>query len=566
VHGAVEHGFEVLRRRYLVALEAALRNPATVFIVFGLLVAGTVVVVRFVGQDFFPQVDAGQIRLHVNAPIGTRLEETGALFSRVEDEARRVIRPDDLDVIIDNIGIPPSTNLAYSDNVTITSADGEILISLKPEHTVRTAEYVRMLREILPQKFPDCGFYFQPGDMMNQILNFGLPAPIDVKVMGEDKANYQLAQDIATRMRTIPGAVDVHVHQLMNQPALRMNVDRVRAAELGFTQREVAENFLIALSSSVVITPNYWNDPKSGRNYQVVVVQPHHMLDSVDTLLAIPLPGRGVGATQTLGNVATLERITVPAIVNHVDVRTAFDVYANLQGRDLGAVGTDVRKVVADLTPKAPKGTTIEIFGQSESMNEAFTRMLFGLLAATLLVYLMMVINFQSWLDPFVIIMALPGAFCGIVWMLFLTGTTFSVPSLMGTIMSVGVATANSILLVSFAKEQLATGQDAISAALEAGSTRLRPVLMTALAMIVGMLPMASGLGEGGEQNAPLGRAVIGGLAVATVATLFFVPVVFSLVRRKGAGMRSFEKDWADADSAQREAARRAPDQWKPQP
>jgi multidrug efflux pump subunit AcrB len=360
--------------------------------------------------------------------------------------------------------------------------------------------------------------------------------------------------------------VDVHVHQLMNQPALRVDVDRVRAAELGFTQREVAENFLIALSSSVVITPNYWTDPKSGRNYQVVVVQPHHMLDSIDTVLAIPLPGRGIGTAQTLGNVATLERSTVPAIVNHVDVRTAFDVYANLQGRDLGAVGADVRKVVEESRSKAPKGTTIEVFGQSESMNEAFTRMLFGLVAATLLVYFMMVINFQSWLDPFVIITALPGAFCGIVWMLFLTGTTFSVPSLMGTIMSVGVATANSILVVSFAKEQLAAGQDAISAALEAGSTRLRPVLMTALAMIVGMLPMASGLGEGGEQNAPLGRAVIGGLIVATVATLFFVPVVFSLLRRKGAPKRVFESDWIDGVPAQSVSAGGGPDSWKPQP
>ncbi|PWT71263.1 MAG: RND transporter [Proteobacteria bacterium] len=550
VHGAVERGFEALRERYLAALGSALRSPGTVFVMFGLLLAGTVMIIRFVGQDFFPQVDAGQIRMHVNAPIGTRIEETGAVFSRVEDEIRRIIKPRDLDVIIDNIGIPPSTNLAYSDNVTITSSDGEMLISLKPDHKVRTAEYVRMLREQLPQKFPDCSFYFQPGDMMNQILNFGLPAPIDVKVIGEDKANYGLAHDIAERIRHVPGAVDAHVHQLMNQPALRVNVDRVRAAELGFTQREVAENFLISLSSSVVITPNYWNDPKSGRNYQVVVVQPHHMLDSVDTVLAIPLPGRGTGSAQTLGNVATLQRSTVPAIVNHVDVRTAFDVYANVQGRDLGAVGNDVRRVIEEFKPKAPKGTSIEIFGQSESMNDAFTRMLFGLVAATLLVYLMMVINFQSWLDPFVIIMALPGAFCGIVWMLFLTGTTFSVPSLMGTIMSVGVATANSILLVSFAKEQLAAGSDAISAALEAGSTRLRPVLMTALAMIVGMLPMASGLGEGGEQNAPLGRAVIGGLIVATIATLFFVPVVFSLLRRKGAPQRVFERDWAESNPA----------------
>jgi multidrug efflux pump subunit AcrB len=407
---------------------------------------------------------------------------------------------------------------------------------------------------VLPQKFPDCTFYFLPGDMMNQILNFGLPAPIDIKVIGEDKRNYQLAQQIAAKVQGVRGAVDVHVHQVMTAPALRVNVDRTRASELGITQREIAENYLISSSSSVVITPNYWNDPKSGRNYLAVVVQPHHLLDSVDSLLNIPLPGRTPGASNTLGNVASVERIQLPAVINRVNVRQSFDVYANVQGRDLAGVASNIRVAVAQFTD-LPKGTKIEIAGQSESMDEAFTRMLVGLLAASLLVYFMMVINFQSWSDPFIIITALPAAFAGIVWMLFGTGITFSVPSLMGAIMTVGVATANSILMVSFANEQLREGRSAVEAALEAGATGLRPVMMTALAMIVGMLPMAIGSGEGGEQNAPLGRAVIGGLLLATLATLFFVPMVFTLMKRHGYRARQFELDWAEGGPARPEAA-----------
>jgi len=554
LHARVERSFEALRRRYLDALQWALRARRTVFALFGVLLAGSAAAALFIGWEFFPVVDAGQIRLHVNAPIGTRLEDTGTIFSQVEDEIRRVIAPQDLDVIIDNVGIPPSTNLAYSDNVTISSADGEILVSLKHGHKTSTGEYVRRLRQVLPERFPDCAFYFQPGDMMNQILNFGLPAPIDVKIIGGDYKNHRLAQEIAERIKRIPGAVDVHVHQIMNQPALRLEVDRTRAAQSGFTQREIAENFLISSSSSVVVTPNYWNDPVSGRPYQVVVVQPHETaLNSVDSVLNIPLPSKGASAPQTLGNVATVKHVELPAIINHVNTELTFDVYANVQGRDLGAVAADVRKVVDEFTPKAKEqknNTRIEISGQAESMYQAFTRMGLGLIAAVLLVYFIMVINFQSWTDPFIIITALPGAFCGIVWMLFLTGTSFSVPSLMGAIMSVGVATANSILMVSFANEQLRAGSSAIEAALEAGSTRLRPVLMTAFAMMIGMAPMASGLGEGGEQNAPLGRAVIGGLMIATVATLFFVPVVFSLLRRRGRTEVSWLEEKADRPAA----------------
>lgn len=554
LHRRFEAGFERMRQRYLRALGWTLRQPRTVFVAFLVLVGSSGVAAWFVGWDFFPVVDAGQIRMHVNAPIGTRIEETGILFSRVQEEIRRVVAKEDLDVIIDNIGIPPSTNLAYSDNVTLSSSDGELLISLKPGHRTSTAEYVRRLRQVLPERFPTASFYFQPADMMNQILNFGLPAPIDVKVIGGDYKNYNLAQELAARIQRVPGAVDVHVHQIMDQPALRLEVDRTRAAELGLNQREIAQNFLISSSSSVVVTPNYWNDPNTGRPYGVVVVQPHHLaLDSIESILNIPLPGNVNGLTQTLGNVATVKYAKTPAIINHVNTELAFDVYANVQGRDLGGVASDVRKVIDEMLPKAEaqkNNTRIELTGQAESMYDAFTRMGIGLLAAVLLVYFIMVINFQSWTDPFIIITALPAAFCGIVWMLFLTGTNFSVPSLMGAIMSVGVATANSILMVSFANEQLHHGRSSIDAALEAGATRLRPVLMTALAMIAGMIPMASGLGEGGEQNAPLGRAVIGGLLLATAATLFFVPLVFSLVRRGGAPRRRFAEDWRPDDPA----------------
>ncbi|MEO8004187.1 MAG: efflux RND transporter permease subunit [Betaproteobacteria bacterium] len=547
MHTVVERNYERLRAGYVGALRWALVSRVTVFSLFMVLVVGSGAALWFIGWEFFPVVDAGQIRLHVNAPVGTRIEDTGVIFSRVQDEIRRTIDQKDLDVIIDNIGIPPSTNLAYSDNVTLSSGDGEILVSLKTDHEVPTKEYIRRLRQVLPEKFPDCSFYFQPGDMMNQILNFGLPAPIDVKIIGGDYKNFHLAKEIEAKMKRIPGAVDVHVHQIMNQPALRVEVDRTRASQLGVTQREIAENFLIASSSSVVVTPNYWNDPKTGRPYQVVVVQPHETaLNSIDSVLNIPLPGKGQSPTQTLGNVATIKRVDLPAIINHINTELSFDVYANVQGRDLGAVAADVRRVVDEFIPKAREqknNTRIEIAGQAESMYDAFTRMGIGLIAAVLLVYFIMVINFQSWTDPFIIITALPGAFCGIIWMLFLTGTNFSVPSLMGAIMSVGVATANSILMVSFANEMLREGRNPIDAAIEAGSTRLRPVLMTAAAMVIGMAPMASGLGEGGEQNAPLGRAVIGGLILATVATLFFVPVVFSILRRKGVPKPRFAED-----------------------
>src|SRR3989441_5794250 len=393
---------------------------------------------------------------------------------------------------------------------------------------------MKTLRETLPRDFPGVTFFFQPADIVSQILNFGLPAPIDVQVTGFNRqATREVALDGADRMARIPGAVDVHLHQVVNVPSLQVNVDRTRAAELGLTQRDVANTVLVSLSSSAVVTPNYWSDPRSGISYLVAVQTPQSRVDSVNTLMNTSVTPSGAGKQQLLSNLATLERHEVPAVVSHSNVQPVFDIYANVQDRDLGSVATAVQKIAAELRPKLPPGHTIAVRGQVESMNSAFFRLGLGLIFAVVLVYLLMVVNFQSWLDPFIIITALPAGFFGIVWMLFVTHTTFSVPALMGAIMSVGVATANSILMVTFANDQMLEGRDSRSAVLAAGATRLRPVLVTRLASIIGMLPMSLGLGEGGEQNAPLGRAVIGGLAVATVATLFLVPIVYSVLRRR---------------------------------
>jgi multidrug efflux pump subunit AcrB len=393
---------------------------------------------------------------------------------------------------------------------------------------------MKTLRETLPREFPGVTFFFQPADIVSQILNFGLPAPIDVQVTGfNQQATHEIALEVAARMSRIPGAADVHLHQVVNTPSLLVNVDRSRAAELGLTQRDVASTILVTLSSSAVVSPNYWSDPRSGINYLVAVQTPQSRVDSVNTLMNTSLTPGTAGPPQLLSNLATLERREVPAVISHSNVQPVFDIYANVQDRDLGSVANAVQQIAAELRPKLPPGHTIAVRGQVESMNSAFLRLGLGLIFAVVLVYLLMVVNFQSWLDPFIIITALPAGFCGIVWLLFVTHTTFSVPALMGAIMSVGVATANSILVVTFANDQMLEGHDSRSAALAAGATRLRPVLMTALAMIIGMLPMSLGLGEGGEQNAPLGRAVIGGLSVATFATLFLVPLVYSVLRRR---------------------------------
>jgi multidrug efflux pump subunit AcrB len=418
--------------------------------------------------------------------------------------------------------------------VTLGPADGEILVALNPEHHQPTGYWMKRLRETLPREFPGVTFFFQPADMVSQILNFGLPAPIDVQIVGYDQTvTHDVALEFAERLARVPGAVDVHLHQVVNTPSLLVNVDRSRAAELGLTQRDVANNVLVSLSSSAVVTPNYWSDPRTGITYPVVVQTPQNRVDSVNTLMNTSVTQATPGRQQLLSNLATLERRETPAVISHSNVQPVFDVYASVQDRDLGSVAAAVDRIAAELRPKLPPGHTISLRGQVESMRSAFLRLGLGLIFAILLVYLLMVVNFQSWLDPFIIISALPIGFCGIVWMLFVTHTTFSVPALMGAIMSVGVATANSILVVTFANDQMREGHDARAAALAAGATRLRPVLMTALAMIIGMLPMSLGLGEGGEQNAPLGRAVIGGLAVATFATLFLVPVVYSLLRRR---------------------------------
>jgi multidrug efflux pump subunit AcrB len=550
LHEAFQRRFERLRAAYVRTLETALARRGRVVAVFALLVLSGLVLLPFVGRDFFPTVDTGQFRLHVRAPAGTRIEETEQVFADVEAAIRRMIPKEEIQLVIDNIGQPQPINLGFTDSVTIGPADGEILVSLNPQRHQPTERWMKLLRERLPREFPGVTFFFQPADIVSQILNFGLPAPIDVQVTGfNQRATHDVAVELAARLARIPGAVDVHLDQVVNSPNLQVNVDRTRAAELGLTQRDVANSLLVSLSSSAVVSPNYWSDPRSGINYVVAVQTPQNRVDSVNTLLNTALTTGRPGPPQLLGNLATLQRRDVPAVISHSNVQPVFDVYANVQDRDLGGVAADVQKVVAELRPTLPPGHTIAVRGQVESMTSAFLRLGLGLIFAVLLVYLLMVVNFQSWLDPFIIITALPAGFCGIVWMLFVSHTTFSVPALMGAIMSVGVATANSILMVTFANDQMLEGHDARSAALAAGATRLRPVMMTALAMIIGMLPMSLGLGEGGEQNAPLGRAVIGGLAVATFATLFLVPVVYSLLRRRPP-REDFLDDPAPADGA----------------
>jgi multidrug efflux pump subunit AcrB len=533
---AFERWFEKRRAAYRRLLEAALAHRVLVAGAFFLLCVVCLALTPFLGQDFFPQVDAGQIRLHVRAPAGTRIEETERYFAQVERAVRRVIPKDELTDVVDDIGLPYSgLNIAMSDTATIGPFDGEILLSLREGHHAPTFGYVKELRRSLNREFPELSFFFQPADIVGQILNFGLPAPIDVQVVGplaNAKANYALAREIERRLTRIPGAVDVHTHQVVDVPELTFQVDRTRARQLGLTQKDVADSLLISLASSTQIAPNYWIDPKNSVDYPVSVMTPQYRVDSTSELLRTPIHATGRTVPQLLTNVGALERDTTASVVNHWNVQPLYDVYANVQDRDLGAVATDVDSVLAQMGKKLPKGSFFETRGQVATMRSSFRGLAIGLVFAIVLVYFVMVVNFQSWLDPFIILMALPGALGGIVLMLFVTQTTLNVPSMMGAIMSIGVATANSILLVNFANDLRETGEDAVTAALEAGFTRLRPVAMTALAMIVGMLPMALGFGEGGEQNAPLGRAVIGGLLMATVATLFFVPVVYSVLRR----------------------------------
>ena len=530
-HQRFENAFERLRDSYRNALQACMRHGRAFAAAFLALCVASLGFVFVLGQDLFPQVDAGLMRLHVRARTGLRIEETARLTDEIENDIRTMIPVGELDNMLDNIGLPYSgINLSYSNAGTIGTQDAEILVSLKEGHRP-TSEYVKLLREELPRRFPATQFFFQPADIVTQILNFGVPAPIDVQIAGSDQlGNYNVARQLANRIRAIPGAVDVHVQQAYDGPALRLDVDRTFAQSVGLSQRDVAGNLLVSLSSSFQTAPTFWLNPKSGISYNVAVQTPQYRVDSVKALLDTPIRTPNSPDPQILGNLASFRHGSQPAVISHYNVQPLVDVFASVQGRDLGGVARDVRRVIQPLQKQLPRGSHLTITGQVSTMSQSFIGLGAGVAMAIVLAYLLIVVNFQSWLDPFVIITALPGALAGITWALLLTHTTLNVPSLTGAIMCVGVATANSILMVSFARERMDEGMPAREAAVAAGHTRMRPVLMTALAMIIGMAPMAMGLGEGGEQNAPLGRAVIGGLLFATVATLFLVPTVFGLV------------------------------------
>ena len=532
---AFERGFSRFRDRYGSFLALALERRRLVIAGFSAFVVVSLALFALVGRDFFPSVDAGLIKLHVRGVPGTRIEETEKQFSRIQQTIRRVIPPHELGTMLDNIGVPNSgINLSLSEGALISSADGQIMIALNPDHSP-TNDYVRALRKTLPQEFPESTFFFLPPDISTQVLNFGLPSPIDLQIAsppGKEEEAYRLARKLERRLSGIPGVVDVRLAQVPRVPALKVDVDRTMASQFGLSERDVANDLLVSLSSSGQVAPSYWIDPTRGVQYLVAVQTPQYRVDSIDALKATPLSLGADRPPQFLANVAEVSRTFTPVNITHYNVARTFDVQANVDGTDLASVGSEINRVFDEVKSSLPRGMTLTKRGQLESMESSFRALGLGLIFAVVLVYLLMVVNFQSWLDPFVILMALPGALSGIAWMLFVSHTTFSVPAQMGTIMCVGVATANSILIVTFANDQRRHGLDARTAALAAGMTRLRPVLMTALAMIIGMLPMSLGLGEGGEQNAPLGRAVIGGLLCATLTTLFFVPVMYAVLRK----------------------------------
>ncbi|MGA2021008.1 MAG: efflux RND transporter permease subunit [Candidatus Sulfotelmatobacter sp.] len=541
-----ERKFEDFRQGYEALLETTLEHRGIFvagFLAFCLLSLG---LFFFLGEDFFPQVDAGLLRLHVRARPGLRVEETARLCDQIEAVLRQEIPKGQLQTTLDNIGLPNSgINQSYSSNGTIGTSDAEILIALDPEHHPPTADLTRHLRELLPRRFPGVEFFFQPADIVTQILNFGLPAPIDVQIIGTDmQTSYGIAQQIANQMRHIPGTADVHVQQLLSLPTLHMDIERTRVTQVGLTARDVAQSALVSLSGSFQTSPNFWLNPKNEVTYQVAVQSPQYRMTNMQDLLNIPVISQQ--GPQLMGNLVQLSPVVRAATVNHWNVAPVIDVYASTQDRDLGAVAADTDRILKTFNGHLPRGTNIVVRGQVATMRSSFFGLGVGLVGAILLVYLLIVINFQSWLDPFIIIAALPGALAGICWFLLLTRTTLSVPSLTGAVMCMGVATANSILMVSFAREQLDEGIPAMQAAVAAGYTRVRPVLMTALAMIIGMVPMALGFGEGGEQNAPLGRAVIGGLLFATVATLFFVPSVFAIFHGRREAKRAREQQKQD--------------------
>jgi len=526
--------FERVRNGYRDLLSLAMQGRAVFVVGFVVFVGVSFLLVPFIGSNFFPSVDTGSILMHVRAQIGTRVEESANQFADVQKAIRKIIPPGEIDTLADNIGMPISgINMTYNNTGVIGPQDGDIQIKLKEGHRP-TGEYVQALREALPRAFPGMTFAFLPADIVSQILNFGAPAPIDLQVRGADvNANFAYANKLLSRIRRIPGIADARIQQSPNNPSFNIDVDRTRAQYVGLTERDVTNSLVVNLAGSGQIAPSYYLNPENGVSYSIVMQTPQFQIDSLSALETLPITASSTGTPPILGGIANITRSTSSAVVTQYDIQPMVQIYATPQGRDLGAIAADVKTAIADTAKEVPKGSSVVLLGQVQTMNSAFSGLVFGLLAAIVLIYLLIVVNFQSWSDPFVIITALPAALAGIVWMLFTTQTTLSVPALTGAIMCMGVATANSVLVISFARERYAELGDPVAAAIEAGFVRFRPVLMTALAMIIGMAPMALGLGEGGEQNAPLGRAVVGGLIFATVATLMFVPVVFSMVHKK---------------------------------
>ncbi len=532
-----ERGVSDTRLVYTQILRLAMGRRTLFMSVFlAFIVASVAVLTPWLGENFFPSVDSGEIKLHVRARAGTRIEETARICDEIENTIRQLIPADQLASIIDNIGLPISgINITYSNSAPIGPADADILIDLKGDHGP-SDHFIKLLRERLPRLYPQATYAFLPADIVSQILNFGQPAPIDVQVIGFKRdENARYAQSLLGKLRHVPGIADLRMQQTFDQPVLNVKVDRIRATQVGLTQRDVANSLLVSLSGSAQVSPNFWVNPDNKVSYPLVAQTPQYRIDTLSDLQNISVSGAAGGKPQLLGGLATITQGRAEGVVSHYDVQPTMDLYATVQGRDLGAVASDISAILKETSSQVPPGSTVAIRGQVQTMNESYEGLLLGIAGAFVLIYLLLVVDFQSWRDPFVVVCALPAALAGITWILFVTGTTLSVPALTGAMMAMGVATANSILVVSFAREQLALGRDPISAAIEAGATRFRPVLMTALAMIIGMIPMALAMGEGGEQNAPLGRAVIGGLLFATIATLLFVPIIFSVLHRNDA-------------------------------
>jgi multidrug efflux pump subunit AcrB len=543
-----EARFERFRSGYRDMLTLALRHRPTFVVCFLAFVAASFVMVPYLGQNFFPSVDAGQILMHVRSQVGTRVEENANHFADIQKAIRKIIPPDQIDTITDNIGMPISgINTTYNNTGVMGPSDGDIQIKLKEDHPP-TENYIKAMRERLPGLFPGTSFAFLPADIVNQILNFGAPAPIDLQVRGNNlNANFDYAIKLLSQIRRIPGVADARIQQSTKNPTFNIDVDRTRAQYVGLTERDVVNSLTVNLSGSGQVAPTYYLNPENGVNYAVVMQTPQYQVDSLSSLQTLPITSSQPTQAPILGGIANITRTTSSAMVSQYDIQPMVQIFATQQGRDLGGIARDIRKVIADTAKDVPKGSTVVLSGQVETMNSSFSGLLFGLLGAIVLVYFLIVVNFQSWVDPFVIITALPAALAGIVWMLFTTSTTISVPALTGAIMCMGVATANSVLVISFARERYDELGDPVAAAIEAGFVRIRPVLMTALAMIIGMLPMSLGLGEGGEANAPLGRAVIGGLMFSTVATLMFVPVVFSMLHKKQDAKAVVQSETANA-------------------